>query len=188
MGFLVNVFLICIALVIVLTLVAYFCDRFHIGTRPPTGPVKGLDLSKKMIYQNYRGDYARFASIVLDCLKTVHRKCGLDCPSYIEDIFCTETDDRITLTSGGKFIFRYEIAREKHEELFGGAGKRSPGKELKVGAIQDCFQNNLPGCMKGGYGFSGSVSVWQGETNSICLEIGGVERDITPLLIGEIVI
>ena len=175
--FLFNLFLICIALIGVLVAVAYICDRFQIGVKntstTPTPPPPPPEL-----YGEYKADYFRFGNGVWEYLKNACGDFDLVYPSKIEDIFCTEICDRISIKKN-RYVFCYKIKLQKREDLFEGGGKRIPSKGIKLDEFATSIERNLPSYLKGGYYFSGSVSVWSMENGYVHIEIMGVDRKLS---------
>lgn len=128
-----------------------------------------------LIYKQYELDYENMGDIVWRCLCAVHRKCSLESPGTVDDIYCEKVANRIGCENN-VFVFRYEVDREK-TELFGGGGKKVSRKVMDEQSIAEIIQEELPFYMKNGYYFSGQVCVWKSPGNRIRIEIYGVNRN-----------
>lgn len=153
----------------------------NMSSEPAGSPVQ----NQYWLYQTYGTDYENFASIVWDCIKSLHRKFHLACPANTSDIYAAEIADRIKLNNG-RLTFHYEISLS--EVLYEGGMKRVT-PPLDTQDLADALSRNLPAYMRGGYSFTGNITVWDIGNNTYRIEIEGVVRQYNPYICtGDIII
>lgn len=114
------------------------------------------DWNKKIFHRNMQLDYEKFANAVFACAKSNYRKCGLDCPHQLEDVFA---DENLQVSkSGGMVIFRFAINVASSEDMYIGGMKKLDKPNVDTDQIEKIFRIELPNFAKRrGYQIMGNL-------------------------------
>lgn len=97
--------------------------------------------NKQIFHRNMQLDYEKFANAVFACAKSNYRKCGLDCPHQLEDVFA---DENLQVSkSGGMVIFRFAINVASSEDMYVGGMKKQDKPGVDTEKVEKVFRIEL---------------------------------------------
>lgn len=121
----------------------------------------------------YQGNYDRVANALGSCLVSNYKKCGVERPYQIEDVYCTDETMSINKDLNGNLIFRYEVDRIC-SDLYDGGMKKTPPRMIETTAIESVLRQALRRFARTrGYYFK-DLDVIDIKGNRIRIEINGV--------------
>jgi len=175
MGFLLEVFFFCMALLAVILAVSWLYEKYW--PKRPVQPVPCIVYPVNPLYREYRLNYEQFGELVYSCIESIHETCGLEYKEKVNQIYCRQIDDRIYIDSNGLITFRYEIPRQ----LRGGIsniGKSSTNHSQHNLLIKQTFSMNFPSYLDDEYFFRGDIEVSNAANNRVYIEIHGVDKEV----------
>lgn len=171
MGFLLEVFLICMVLLAVILAVSWLYEKYW----PKPIPVLLYPtVHSNTLYREYESDYEHIAGFVWRCLCESKCKYVVDTSSGITGIYCEEVANRVIEEDMGLFLVNYEVRCLPQNGLPRSNTRNNYAKQQDL--IEEVLNRNLPSYFKAGYGFNGPINVLEISHSRVRVEIHGVYR------------